>query len=71
MKTRQILRDRRLKGDGVHHAMLGAARLHNLNLAGQASGRTGHGPRPHLIKDHLRDKAYALVRTGRKLPFHK
>ena len=27
-------RDCRLKGDGVHHAMLGAARMHNLNLAG-------------------------------------
>ncbi|MFI1523705.1 transposase family protein [Kitasatospora cineracea] len=30
MKTWKILRDRRLKGDGVHHAMLGVARLHNL-----------------------------------------
>ncbi|CAL9673139.1 hypothetical protein SUDANB105_07668 [Streptomyces sp. enrichment culture] len=30
----QILRDCRLKGDGVHHAMLGIARLHNLTLAG-------------------------------------
>lgn len=29
-----ILRDCRLKGDGVHHAMLGIARLHNLNLTG-------------------------------------
>ncbi|MFD9437119.1 IS5/IS1182 family transposase, partial [Streptomyces sp. NPDC060002] len=28
------LRDCRLKGDGVHHAMLGIARLHNLTLAG-------------------------------------
>ena len=27
-------RDCRLKGDGVHHAMLGIARLHNLALAG-------------------------------------
>ncbi|MFB7924669.1 IS5/IS1182 family transposase, partial [Streptomyces sp. NPDC056081] len=26
--------DCRLKGDGVHHAMLGIARLHNLTLAG-------------------------------------
>ncbi|WEO23701.1 transposase [Streptomyces caniscabiei] len=34
MKTWKILRDRRLKGDGVHHAMLGIARLHNLALAG-------------------------------------
>ncbi|WP_435880269.1 transposase [Streptomyces zaomyceticus] len=34
MKSRKILRDCRLKGDGVHHAMLGIARLHNLALAG-------------------------------------
>ena len=31
MKSWKILRDCRLKGDGVHHAMLGIARLHNLN----------------------------------------
>ncbi|MGW2371040.1 transposase [Kitasatospora sp. NPDC001683] len=30
MKTWKILRDCRLKGDGVHHAMLGVGRLHNL-----------------------------------------
>jgi hypothetical protein len=34
MKTWKILRDCRLKGDGVHHAMLGIARLHNLALTG-------------------------------------
>ncbi|MGX1676382.1 transposase [Streptomyces sp. NPDC055400] len=34
MKTWKILRDCRLKGDGAYHAMLGIARLHNLNLAG-------------------------------------
>ncbi|MGV9629119.1 transposase [Streptomyces sp. NPDC003487] len=34
MKTYKILRDCRLKGDGVHHAVSGIARLHNLNLAG-------------------------------------
>ncbi|WP_323187802.1 transposase [Streptomyces sp. NBC_01264] len=34
MKTWKILRDCRLKGDGVHHAMLGIARLPNLALAG-------------------------------------
>ncbi|MGW3835163.1 IS5/IS1182 family transposase, partial [Streptomyces microflavus] len=28
------LRDCRLKGDGVHHAMLGIAQMHNLALAG-------------------------------------
>ena len=32
MKTYKILRDCRLRGDGVHHAMLGIARLHNLML---------------------------------------
>ncbi|MGV9405251.1 transposase, partial [Streptomyces sp. NPDC003667] len=30
MKTWKILRDCRLKGDGVHTALLGVARLHNL-----------------------------------------
>lgn len=34
MKTWKILRNCRLKGDGVHHAMLGIARMHNLALAG-------------------------------------
>ncbi|WP_030615236.1 IS5/IS1182 family transposase [Streptomyces achromogenes] len=34
MKTRKILRDCRFKGDGVHHAMLGIARMHNLAVAG-------------------------------------
>ncbi|MET7922335.1 transposase [Streptomyces avermitilis] len=34
MKTWKILRDCRLKGAGVHHAMLGIARMHNLVLAG-------------------------------------
>lgn len=34
MKTWKILRDCRLKGDGVHHAMRGVAHLHNLNFAG-------------------------------------
>ncbi len=34
MKSWKILRDCRLKGDGVHHAMLGVARLYNLALAG-------------------------------------
>lgn len=34
MKTWQILRARRPKGDGVHPAMLGITRLHNLTLAG-------------------------------------
>jgi hypothetical protein len=34
MRGWKILRDCRLKGTGVHHAMLGIARLHNLSLAG-------------------------------------
>jgi len=34
MKGWKILRDCRLKGDGVHHAMLGIARLHNLARVG-------------------------------------
>lgn len=34
MKGWKILRDCRLKGDGVHHAILGIARLHNLALTG-------------------------------------
>jgi hypothetical protein len=34
MKDRKILRDCRLKGEGVHHAIRGVARLHNLTLAG-------------------------------------
>ncbi|WP_030761736.1 IS5/IS1182 family transposase [Streptomyces griseus] len=34
MKTWKIFRDCRLKGGGVHHAMLGIARMHNLALAG-------------------------------------
>ncbi|WP_030732602.1 IS5/IS1182 family transposase [Streptomyces sp. NRRL S-237] len=33
MKTWKILRDCRLKGDGVHHAMLGLAQMHDLALA--------------------------------------
>jgi hypothetical protein len=34
MKSWKILRDCRLRGDGVHHAILGIARLHNLTLTG-------------------------------------
>jgi hypothetical protein len=33
MKSWKILRDCRLKGDGVHYAILGIARLHNLRQA--------------------------------------
>ncbi len=34
MKTYKIPRDCRLRGDGVHQAILGIARLHNMALAG-------------------------------------
>jgi DDE superfamily endonuclease len=34
MKGWKVLRDGRLKGDGVHYAVLGIARLHNLRQAG-------------------------------------
>ena len=34
MKSWKILRDCRLKGDGVHHAILGITNLHNLALTG-------------------------------------
>lgn len=34
MKSWKILRDCCLRGEGVHHAMLGIARLHNLTLTG-------------------------------------
>jgi hypothetical protein len=34
MKTWKILHNCRFKGDGVHHAMLGIARMHNLAVAG-------------------------------------
>ncbi|MFD5437339.1 transposase [Kitasatospora sp. NPDC127067] len=34
MKNWKVLRDCRLRGAGVHHAMLGIARLHNLALSG-------------------------------------
>ncbi len=34
MKTWKVLRDCRLKGEGIHTAMLGIARLHNLALTG-------------------------------------
>ncbi|GLX48860.1 hypothetical protein Shyhy01_18100 [Streptomyces hygroscopicus subsp. hygroscopicus] len=34
MKSWKVLRDCRLEGDGVHHAILGIARLYNLTLTG-------------------------------------
>lgn len=38
MKAWKILRDCRLKVDGVHYAVLGIARLHNLALRGRSTG---------------------------------
>lgn len=52
-KTWKILRDCRLKGDGVHHALLGSARMHNLALVGQA--RATRCPTPRWLGDHSRD----------------
>ncbi|MER7578035.1 IS5/IS1182 family transposase, partial [Streptomyces sp. NPDC126514] len=49
----KILRDCRLKGEGVHHAMLGIARLHNLTLAGWQSKQPGQQD----ARSHLRDNA--------------
>lgn len=46
METWKILRDCRLKGEGVHHAVLGVARLHNLTLAGQMRVSTDDGRVP-------------------------
>lgn len=40
-KNWKILRDCRLKGNGVHQAMLGIARLHNLALTGKPTPHTG------------------------------
>ncbi|WSS92569.1 hypothetical protein OG478_12770 [Streptomyces phaeochromogenes] len=34
LKNWKVLRDCRLKGDGVHQAALGIARLHNMALTG-------------------------------------
>ncbi|MGX1492598.1 hypothetical protein RKD41_004857 [Streptomyces tendae] len=47
MRTLKIVRDCRFKGDGVHYAMLGFARLHNLTLTGGWRGQ-------HVIR-HVRD----------------
>jgi hypothetical protein len=35
MKTTKVLRDCRLRGDGVHHAMRGIARLYTLAVTGR------------------------------------
>ncbi|CAL9666866.1 hypothetical protein SUDANB126_07288 [Streptomyces sp. enrichment culture] len=52
MKTYKILRGCRLRGDGVHHAILGVARLHNLALAGRTppQSRTS-SPVLHPLRD--------------------
>jgi hypothetical protein len=70
MKTWKTLRDCRLKGDGVHHAMSGIARLHHLALAGQADGTNGELPCPYSPRDHSRDSPWpGLTRaTARRTP---
>ncbi|MFF1325088.1 transposase [Streptomyces chartreusis] len=54
MKGWKILRDCRLKGDGVHYAMLGIARLHNLALTGYRLVPLV-SPAPQPVEDRLRD----------------
>ena len=58
MKGWKILRDCRLKGDGVHHAMLGIARLHNLALAAWAN-RRHHGGHASLNSKIVTGQALA------------
>jgi hypothetical protein len=56
MKMWKILRDCRLRGDGVRHAMLGIAQLRNLTLAGQTNRQDR--PTSHRPEDHSRDSPY-------------
>ncbi len=53
MKTWKSLRDCRLKGDGVYHAMRGIACLHNLTVARWRRSRQFN---EHVV-DHSRDNA--------------
>ncbi len=55
MKTWKILRDCRLKGVGVHHAMLGIARLHNLTSSRASFVRGVSPPRRScsLVEDPM------------------
>lgn len=46
MKTWQILRDCRLEGDGVHHAVPGIACLHNLDPTDRRAGSTANNQAP-------------------------
>ncbi|MFF7155717.1 transposase [Streptomyces sp. NPDC008139] len=62
MKTWKILRDCRLKGDGVHHAVLGIARLHNLAIAGQTTRLHSSPPCPSPLQDRLRETLRARNR---------
>ncbi|GAA5707679.1 hypothetical protein SM007_28605 [Streptomyces avermitilis] len=52
-KTYKILRDCRLRGDGVHQAILAVARPHHLALAGQP--HLGQGHSLHFPNTGLRD----------------
>ncbi len=62
MKTWKSLRDCRLKGDGVHHAMLGVARLHNLNLSGYVGHRAVTGRQ--ALEDHCGTSRSASLLIG-------
>ncbi|WP_411139887.1 transposase [Streptomyces sp. x-80] len=55
MKTWKILRNCRLKSDGVHHTMPGIARMHHLALARQTSRPYDGPPHPKQLEEHLRD----------------
>ncbi|CAL9332978.1 hypothetical protein SUDANB176_00107 [Streptomyces sp. enrichment culture] len=64
MESWKILRDCRLRGEGVHHAVLGIARLHNLALTGwQATKQVGQ-----QAPEHLRDDLY---HRGSDCQFHE
>lgn len=54
MKSWKILRDCRIKGEGVRHAMLGIARMYNLALTGQGCGPHGIQACSSDPEDYLR-----------------
>ncbi|CAL9661923.1 hypothetical protein SUDANB126_07046 [Streptomyces sp. enrichment culture] len=70
MKNHAILRDRRQRGDGLHHAVQAVARMHNLALAAW-TGRpaTRSSPRDHgLLQRPLRPVTQDLVQSAGMLP---
>nr|WP_155073433.1 hypothetical protein [Streptomyces taklimakanensis] len=60
MKTWKIPRGCRLRGDGVHHAMLGIARPYNLTLAGWQANKQVNWHAP----EHLRGTVQCCDRDG-------